>query len=289
VACNDDALAIDGTMDIGAALNLETEVGVQYYILIDGYANEQGEFCLNITEQESICSILNLEILFDAFPAQTNWDIIDENGAVVATNNGSYFGLSNQSVDESVCLAEGCYILNFYDAIGNGMCPFKSTTVGVSTFITPGTLITPGSVMGTLSLVSTPGLCGNYSLIGADGSPLVSGGGNFGEAESQSFCINSTSPKMNNSSSLIAKKQKSSHFSIRPNIASDYVYILFNNNLSNVNIEICDAFGKKVKTIKPQSTQIGSSKLAINDLPNGTYFVKLGGVQSTHIERFIKH
>jgi len=70
------------------------------------------------------------------------------------------------------------------------MCPFQSSAVGVSTFITPGTLITPGSIVGTLSLVATPGLCGNYSLSDASGNPLVSGGGSFGSTQSQTFCIN---------------------------------------------------------------------------------------------------
>lgn len=60
------------------------------------------------------------------------------------SNYGSLPGYTNQT--ESSCLPDGCYTLTFYDALNNGMCPFQSSAIGVSTFITPGTLITPGGV-----------------------------------------------------------------------------------------------------------------------------------------------
>jgi len=171
------------------------------YIVIDENGNnlatgsgnfgpsETTNICVNAS-----CTSIDMNILFDGFPGQSSWDITDANGNVVATG-GTYGSQSPNSsyTTAAGCLPDGCYTLNFNDALGNGMCPFQSSAVGVSTFITPGTLITPGSIVGTLSLVATPGLCGNYNLTDANGNILVSGGGAFGSQQSTDFCLSGTS------------------------------------------------------------------------------------------------
>jgi hypothetical protein len=58
VACNDD-LSIDGDPDWRAGLDLETQPGVEYLILVDGfnYGNNliaSGQFCLEITRQPDV-------------------------------------------------------------------------------------------------------------------------------------------------------------------------------------------------------------------------------------------
>jgi len=69
---------------------------------------------------------------------QTSWDIVDANGVVVASSGGTYSGtLGNSTTTESTCLFDGCYTLNFNDAIGNGLCPFRATASSLGTFITP--------------------------------------------------------------------------------------------------------------------------------------------------------
>jgi len=122
------------------------------------------------------CNNVNLNILFDGFPGQSSWDIVDANNTVVASGGNYGSSLAYTTITESSCIPDGCYTFNFYDTLGNGTCPFNSTATGVATFVTPGTLITPGSIVGTLSLIATPGLCGNYMLTDASGSTILGGG-----------------------------------------------------------------------------------------------------------------
>jgi len=60
IACNEDGPNASSG-DYPAALSLQTEAGVDYHILVDGFsfngANSVGEFCMQITEQASVlCS-----------------------------------------------------------------------------------------------------------------------------------------------------------------------------------------------------------------------------------------
>jgi len=74
------------------------------------------------------CAIVDINILFDGFPGQSSWDIIDSNSNIVASG-GSYGYQSGYSIysTQAACLPDGCYTLNFYDALANGMCPFQSS------------------------------------------------------------------------------------------------------------------------------------------------------------------
>jgi len=111
------------------------------------------------------CAAVDLDLNFDNLPGQTSWTILNSNNNIVASGGGYGSLGAYANTTESTCLVDGCYTLVINDAIGNGMCPFQSSAVGVSTFITPGTLITPGSIIGTFSLVVTPGLCGSYTFV----------------------------------------------------------------------------------------------------------------------------
>lgn len=241
----------------------------------------------------SCCSPVNLAIQFDSFPGQSSWDITDANGNTVATSN-SYNGFpNNSSTTENTCLPNGCYTLNFYDALNNGMCPFQSSAVGVSTFITPGTLITPGSIVGTLSLVATPGLCGNYSLSDASGTTLVSGGGSFGGSQSQTFCIN-TAPRhaYSNESDSIDKTFQNSTTSLQifPNVAQNFVQVQYSLPVQNsANIALINMQGKIVQQQTQSAFEFPQLTLDISDLPKGMYWLRINnnnGLQLT--ERLVK-
>jgi len=184
------------------------------------------------------CAAVDLDIFFDGFPGQTSWDIVDANGNTVASSNGTY---GNQTGNSSInvqpaCLPDGCYTFTMYDALNNGMCPFQSSAVGVSTFVTPGTLITPGSIVGTLSLVATPGLCGNYELTNAAGEVLASGGGSFGAQENSSFCLNGgmLQRNANNDLGLTDKFINNELLRVHPTVVSDLVQVSFQANQSEV-------------------------------------------------------
>jgi len=135
------------------------------------------------------CNNVNLNIMFDSFPGQSSWDIVDGNNTIVAS--GGPYGSSSpySTTTESSCLPDGCYTLNFYDSLSNGMCPFTVALGSSATFITPGTLIAPGTIVGTLSLFIAPQLCGSYMLTDASSTIILSGGGIFPAMQSTAFCV----------------------------------------------------------------------------------------------------
>lgn len=232
------------------------------------------------------CASVNLNILFDSFPAQTSWQITDNaTGNLVATSPSYSAQGSNTSLTTSpACLPDGCYTLTFNDALNNGMCPFQSSAVGVSTFITPGTLITPGSIVGTLSLVATPGLCGNYNLTDANGNTLANGGGAFGASQSNSFCLTGgLAPRYGNPFTADFQKNSlaQSNISVFPNPAIDAITIALplNNNLKSVIVDVFDMNGKLLIHQNTKNEQ--NIEINISDLKAGTYNVVVTNEQDT--------
>jgi len=231
------------------------------------------------------CASVNLDIFFDGFPGQTSWDITDSNGNIVAAGGtyGSQPGNSTLNTSPA-CLPDGCYDLNVYDALNNGMCPFQSSAVGVSTFITPGTLISPGSIIGTLSLVATPGICGNYALTDGSGSVLASGGGSFGAQENTNFCLNGgvAVPKQANAIE--------NRVNIIPNPAFNQISIQhdFANELIE-KIQVVNAVGKTVLETSDLSNNGRSVNFDISQLQAGVYIARLLNSQEVEVNtKFIK-
>ncbi len=221
------------------------------------------------------CANVDLNIQFDGFPAQTSWEILDANNMVVASS-GPYTSVAgNSSTTETNCLADGCYTLNFYDGLNNGMCPFQSSAVGVSTFITPGTLIAPGSIVGTLSLVATPGLCGNYSLNNSAGTTLVSGGGSFGAQESQTFCLTGGMK-----ASIAAEEEI---IKLYPTKVKELVWIESTVDLKQ--IRVFDAQGKMHLQLSPNGVV---KQFDVSALSAGLYWVELLSAEGLLVERLVK-
>lgn len=229
------------------------------------------------------CANVDLDIQFDGFPSQTSWEILDANGLVVASSPTYGSSFANSIITETACLPDGCYTLNINDALGNGMCPFQSSAVGVSTFITPGTLIMPGSIIGTLSLVATPGLCGNYSLSNSAGTTLVSGGGSFGANDSQTFCLTGGMKTSGNNLNFDAP------FSIEmyPNPVQDILTIqLVTSNYEAASVSIFSLNGQ----LQKEFTITSASKKTYNveDLKSGFYFVEVKAGFTTEVFNLIK-
>lgn len=231
----------------------------------------------------SACASVNLDILFDGFPGQTSWDISDSNGSIVASGGSYSSQAGNSTINISpACLPDGCYDLNVYDALNNGMCPFQSSAVGVATFITPGTLITPGSIVGTLSLVTMPGLCGNYTLTDASGGILATGGGDFGAQQSNNFCL---------SGGVVAPRQGNvikSKLTVIPNPAINQISVshqLKNETLHKV--QITDALGKTV--LETTNLTIKHAlDFDVSQFKTGIYIIRLFTAQGEVNTKFIK-
>jgi len=224
------------------------------------------------------CAAVDLDILFDGYPGQTSWDITDASGTVVASG-GTYAGqLGNSTLNTSpACLPDGCYDLNFYDSLNNGMCPFQSSAVGVATFITPGTLITPGSIVGTLSLVAQPGLCGNYTLTDPNGGVLASGGGGFGASQTNNFClVGGVAPRISdpNSENLGSKFIDEYGFQVIPTVTTGVVTIRYAKDLSG-QLRILDLSGRTLQEFSLSNQIANHLKIDITEEKMGVYFAQI--------------
>jgi len=250
----------------------------------------------NFTCWQEDCASIDLNISFDSFPSQTSWEITDADDNIVASSGGTYSGqIGNSMINVTpACLPDGCYELTFYDALNNGMCPFQSSAVGVSTFITPGTLVGPGSIVGTLSLVATPGLCGNYQLFDANGSIILTGGGTFGNSQTNSFCLTNglasrELPKTGEQNGEHQSKIDASFLRVYPVPALGFITINYRTN-EDTQIHIVD-INNSILHKKYCEVKDAEAVLTINiaDMPTGIYFAQF--ITATGIiltEKFIK-
>ncbi len=232
------------------------------------------------------CANVDLNLTFDGFPGQTSWTIFDSNNMAVASG-GNYSSFpANSNTTENTCLPDGCYTLVVNDALNNGMCPFQSSAIGISTFITPGTLIMPGSIVGTLSLVATPGLCGNYNIKDANGMTLASGGGAFGASQSNNFCLeNGSAPRFSTYNILNEKIIKE----VWPNPVKDFLNVSLDTELLTTafDIKISDITGKEY-TYNARLLNNSTIQLNTKNLPSGFYFVQLATDHGILSKKFLK-
>lgn len=239
----------------------------------------------------SCCAPVDLVIRFDGFPNQSSWEIVDASNNVVASG-GTYSGTQGNSLlTESACLLDGCYTLNFYDALGNGMCPFRATASSAGTFITPGTLITPGSVVATLGTVVTPGLCGNYSLSDAAGNTVASGGGGFGTSESNTFCLTGGITPFQQEDNTYQRTTNDifTNINIYPNPAYNQITIEHNIQTdNNIQIDIIDINGKIVQSHSSRTISDSAISLDMSNLTSGIYFARMVFDDIVVTEKIIK-
>ena len=254
------------------------------------YVVSEPNIFYKFSDEIGCCATVDLDIRFDGFPAQTSWNITDASGNVVASS-GSYSGTSgNSSLTENTCLFDGCYTLNFMDALNNGMCPFRATASSLGTFITPGTLITPGSVVATLGTVVSPGLCGNYALYDANGAVLASGGGGFGASEANTFCLSGgVIQRLSHENKIYPKATNLQQMRIIPNIVNDQTTLFYSLETNkDIQIQIMDITGKMVQQYARNFDDRNEVHLNVNHLQSGVYFVQIMSGDVVMIEKFVK-
>jgi len=253
------------------------------------YVVSEPNIFYKFSDEIGCCATVDLDIRFDGFPAQTSWNITDASGNVVASS-GSYSGTSgNSSLTENTCLFDGCYTLNFMDALNNGMCPFRATASSLGTFITPGTLITPGSVVATLGTVVSPGLCGNYALYDANGAVLASGGGGFGASEANTFCLSGGVMQRLKGKGIQLKTSQTPQIQISPNPVSDKMLLYYSLETNkDIQIQIMDITGKMVQQYARNFDDSNEVHLNVNHLQSGVYFVQIMSGDVVMIEKFVK-
>ena len=271
--------------DCQAFLNLQTYIDTN-----EGSLHNSME--MGTEPVTSCCAGLDLNISFDGFPSQTSWDILDANGAVVATSGGTYTSqpaLSTLNLTSVACLPDGCYTLNVNDALNNGMCPFKANAVASGTFITPGTTIVAGSIVATFGLGVTPGLCGNYSLVDANGAVLASGGGSFGAQESNTFCLVG-GVAQREAGKRIESTQNTNKLTVYPTLSTDFINLEFGfDEETRANIYIYDINGKLIQQYNNEMvSKMTNMQLNISSYNKGSYLIQLITKESSVTKRFIK-
>jgi hypothetical protein len=102
---------------------------------------------------------LNIDIVFDNYPEETSWSIVNSSGATVASSNYSTANADGSSITEKLCLPNDCYTFTISDAYGDGMCCSYGN--------------------------------GSYNITDQNGT--ITSGGSFGANEATDFCLGNIS------------------------------------------------------------------------------------------------
>ena len=97
---------------------------------------------------------VTLTIVLDNYPGETTWEITNSGGGVVAS--GGPYSTQGGVVNETYCLADGCYDFTIFDSYGDGIC----CAYGI----------------------------GSYDLVDDNNNTLASGG-QFASQETTNFCL----------------------------------------------------------------------------------------------------
>ena len=212
----------------------------------------QGQVTTGITD-----GLATIDITTDGYPTESTWEIIDDNGIVIASGSATTAN-APQAQATATLIAGACYAFNMYDSYGDGL--------------------------------SDPAN-GSYEVKDATGTSIASGGGNFGFLAEHFFetsggaaaswdcdivngCIDPgtgtgqyTSLGACTSVCNITSIQdnNTSEFNIYPNPAKDVLIIdgIYNS------VNIYDVFGKLVLTTKSQKS------IDITKLSNGVYMLEI--------------
>jgi hypothetical protein len=213
----------------------------------------QGQVTTGITD-----GLATIDITTDGYPTESTWEIIDDNGTVIASGSATTAN-APQAQATATLIAGACYAFNMYDSYGDGL--------------------------------SDPAN-GSYEVKDATGTSIASGGGNFGFLAEHFFetsggaaaswdcdivngCIDpgtgtgqytslgACTSVCNITTSI--QDNNTSEFNIYPNPAKDVLIIdgIYNS------VNIYDVFGKLVLTTKSQKS------IDITKLSNGVYMLEI--------------
>ena len=201
--------------------------------------------------------IATIDITTDGYPTESTWEIIDDNGTVIASGSPTT-AIAPQAQATATLIAGTCYAFNMYDSYGDGL--------------------------------SDPAN-GSYDVKDASGTSIASGGGNFGFLAEHYFetsggaaaswdcdivngCIDpgtgtglytslGSCTSVCNTTSI--QDNNTSEFNIYPNPVKNVLTITGDYSSAN----IYDVFGKLVLTSQTQKT------IDVSTLSNGVYFVNI--------------
>ena len=186
-------------------------------------------------------SRLNLNLDLDCWGSEVSWQITDDNNAViwqVPENTYPDVQPSGTTVNEVVCLENGCYDFTINDTYGDGMY---------------GSQYTGCSVNGNFSMMDQWNTNTFFSMTAPNA--------NFGVAETHSFCVTTNSTGSINESGLI----------ILPNPSEGKFKINADELSQKLDIYIMDVSGKIVKSFSAYP----NIDYALETLNKGYYIIKV--------------
>ncbi len=67
-------------------------------------------------------NLLTLELTLDEYGSETTWQVRSDNGTVVDAGGPYQDGADGTVVTEEICVTDGCYTFEIFDAFGDGIC-----------------------------------------------------------------------------------------------------------------------------------------------------------------------
>ena len=184
---------------------------------------------------------MNLNLDLDCWGSEVSWQITDDNNTViwqVPENTYPDVQPSGTTVNEVVCLENGCYDFTINDTYGDGMY---------------GSQYTGCSVNGNFSMMDQWNTNTFFSMTAPNA--------NFGIAETHSFCVTTNSIDITNESGLI----------ISPNPSEGKFKINADELSQKLDIQIMDVSGKTVKSFSAYP----NIDYALETLNKGYYIIKV--------------
>jgi len=133
----------------------------------DSDGNGVGDACDDTDPNDCEGYQITLSISLDEYPEETKWKVRDLETGEVILNGGPYdVSQASTTVDEPICLDEGCYKLIMIDTYGDGICCDYGD--------------------------------GSWEILDEDEELFYYSDGNFGRKEKVNFCIDLTEQRVGN-------------------------------------------------------------------------------------------
>ena len=221
-----------GNSWLSASVNLTSYTGSTVQLRFVGTTGStwQGDIAVDDvalstgTVNPPTCTNVNFNFVFDNYPEETSWQILNSSGQVVESGGTYGSQADGSSLTITKCLAAGCYTFKINDSYGDGICCSYGN--------------------------------GSYSVT-SNGTTLASGG-SFGSSESTNFCVGTTG--LVTEVSTITETSKGIDFVIYPNpVKGNVLHVISNDGMKDY--KIYNVMGQLVLQGQIKNDQINISSL----------------------------
>ena len=221
-----------GNSWLSASVNLATYTGSTVQLRFVGTTGStwQGDIAVDDvalstgTVNPPTCTNVNINFVFDNYPEETSWQILNSSGQVVESGGTYGSQADGSSLTITKCLAAGCYTFKINDSYGDGICCSYGN--------------------------------GSYSVT-SNGTTLASGG-SFGSSESTNFCVGTSG--LITDVSTITETSEGIDFAMYPNpVKGNVLHVISNDGMKDY--KIYNVMGQLVLQGQIKNDQINISSL----------------------------